>query len=77
MFPIAILPRWTNPASYVLPPFWAAEALERATASGGLPAIVPIWIVTIALSAGYLAAAMMVFRLVTRRMALTGALTAG
>ncbi len=28
LFPIALLPGWTSPASYLLPPYWAAIALH-------------------------------------------------
>lgn len=28
LFPIALLPGWTTPISYVLPPYWAAIALH-------------------------------------------------
>lgn len=34
MFPIALLPGWTTPVSYVLPPYWAAVALHG-TSTGG------------------------------------------
>lgn len=33
MFPILLLPGWLTPASYALPPYWAAEAMH-ATSSG-------------------------------------------
>ncbi len=36
LFPIALLPGWTTPLSYLLPPYWAAVALH-ATSSGGAP----------------------------------------
>jgi ABC-2 type transport system permease protein len=36
LFPIALLPGWTTPISYILPPYWAAVALH-ATSSGGSP----------------------------------------
>lgn len=36
LFPIALLPGWTTPISYLLPPYWAAVALH-ATSSGGVP----------------------------------------
>jgi ABC-2 type transport system permease protein len=35
IFPIAMLPGWTTPISYLLPPYWAARALH-ATSSGGV-----------------------------------------
>jgi ABC-2 type transport system permease protein len=34
LFPIALLPGWTTPLSYLLPPYWAAQALHG-TATGG------------------------------------------
>ena len=34
LFPIALLPGWTTPVSWLLPPYWAAVALH-ATSSGG------------------------------------------
>lgn len=35
LFPVLLLPGWTGPISYALPPYWAAEALHGA-ASGSL-----------------------------------------
>ena len=35
LFPIALLPGWTTPLSYLLPPYWAAQALH-ATSSRGM-----------------------------------------
>jgi ABC-2 type transport system permease protein len=34
VFPIALLPGWTTPVSYILPPYWAAVALHG-TSTGG------------------------------------------
>ena len=34
LFPIALLPGWTTPLSYLLPPYWAARALHG-TSTGG------------------------------------------
>ena len=34
LFPIALLPVWTTPISYLLPPYWAARALHG-TSTGG------------------------------------------
>jgi len=36
LFPVILLPTWTTPISYVLAPFWAAQALHAAS-SGGVP----------------------------------------
>lgn len=35
LFPIALLPGWTTPVSYVLPPYWAARALHETSTGGG------------------------------------------
>jgi len=34
LFPVALLPGWTTPVSYLLPPYWAAVALHG-TSTGG------------------------------------------
>jgi ABC-2 type transport system permease protein len=46
LFPILLLPVWTIPVSYLLPPYWAAVALH-ASASGelGLPGLARVWAV--------------------------------
>lgn len=36
LFPIALLPAWTTPISYLLAPYWAARALHGAS-TGGAP----------------------------------------
>lgn len=36
LFPIAMLPGWTTPISYILPPYWAAVALHG-TSTGSAP----------------------------------------
>jgi ABC-2 type transport system permease protein len=36
LFPIAVLPLWTTPLSYLLTPYWASVALHGTT-SGGVP----------------------------------------
>ncbi|NOZ50118.1 MAG: ABC transporter permease [Chloroflexi bacterium] len=35
-FPIALLPGWTTPLSYILPPYWAARALHGASSGGAV-----------------------------------------
>ncbi len=37
LFPIALLPDWTTPFSYLLPPYWAARALHGASSGGTSP----------------------------------------
>jgi ABC-2 type transport system permease protein len=34
LFPIALLPGWSNPISYLLPPYWAAVALHGTSTAG-------------------------------------------
>ena len=34
LFPIAMLPDWTTPVSYILPPYWAARALHESSTGG-------------------------------------------
>ena len=34
LFPIALLPGWTTPISYILPPYWAAVALHGTSTDG-------------------------------------------
>jgi ABC-2 type transport system permease protein len=34
LFPVLLLPNWTNPISYLLPPYWAARVLHG-TSTGG------------------------------------------
>jgi len=44
LFPIALLPDWTTPVSYVLPPYWAARALhETSTGSGDIEKVLLAW----------------------------------
>jgi ABC-2 type transport system permease protein len=44
LFPIALLPGWTTPISYILPPYWAARALhETSTGAGDLSTIIFAW----------------------------------
>lgn len=34
LFPVLLLPKWTNPISYLLPPYWAARALHGTSTAG-------------------------------------------
>jgi len=34
LFPVALLPGWTTPVSYILPPYWAAVALHGTSTAG-------------------------------------------
>jgi ABC-2 type transport system permease protein len=68
LFPILLLPDWSNPLSYVLAPYWAARALH-ATSSGAasLSNILLSWGMMLLLSAIYLAASYRLFRIVLHR----------
>ncbi|MEW6241217.1 MAG: ABC transporter permease [Chloroflexota bacterium] len=44
LFPIALLPNWTTPISYVLPPYWAAIALHgTSTVAAPLGQVLSAW----------------------------------
>ncbi len=44
LFPIALLPGWTTPISYILPPYWAARALhETSTGAGDAEKVMMAW----------------------------------
>ena len=55
LFPIAILPNWTTPISFLLTPYWAAIALHGTT-SGNIPInqILISWLMMILFSVFYL-----------------------
>jgi ABC-2 type transport system permease protein len=55
LFPIALLPGWTTPLSYILPPYWAARALHLTSSGGGsLQQIVLCWGMMLLFSGIYL-----------------------
>jgi ABC-2 type transport system permease protein len=68
MFPIALLPGWTTPLSYLLPPYWAARALH-ATSSGGAPIqeVLFCWAMMVVFSAIYLFISSRLFRLMLKK----------
>lgn len=68
LFPILLLPGWTNPVSYILAPYWAARVLH-ATSSGGaaLPEILLSWGMMLLLGAVYIAVAYRLFKIVLHR----------
>jgi ABC-2 type transport system permease protein len=63
LFPIAILPVWTTPISYLLTPYWAAIALHGTT-SGNIPndQIYFSWLMMIGFSVFYLIISESLFR---------------
>jgi ABC-2 type transport system permease protein len=68
MFPIALLPNWTTPLSYVLSPYWAARAMH-ATSSGSAPLteVAGYWGIMLLLSVVYLVVARVLFRIMLRK----------
>jgi ABC-2 type transport system permease protein len=55
LVPIAMLPGWALPISYILPPFWAARALHMSSSgTGGLREIALSWALMLVFSALYL-----------------------
>lgn len=68
LFPIALLPGWTTPISYLLTPYWAAQALH-ATANGTatLNSLLLPWGMMLLFSLIYLAASQRLFRFVLRK----------
>ena len=68
LFPIALLPVWTTPFSYLLSPYWAAVALHETSSGGGDPLTVAgAWVAMILLSAAYLILSRQLFRSMLRR----------
>lgn len=63
LFPIALLPRWTTPVSYLLAPYWAARALHGAS-EGGAPAgeMLFSWALLLAFAGLYVLLANSLFR---------------
>ena len=63
LFPIALLPGWTTPLSYLLPPYWAARALHGTSSGGAGPdEILLSWGMMILFSAIYFLIASRLFR---------------
>ena len=68
LFPIALLPGWTTPISYILSPYWAARALHG-SALGALEInqIYISWVLLIFFSAIYIIGSSALYRLVLKR----------
>lgn len=68
LFPVLLLPVWTTPLSYVLAPYWAAQALH-ATSSGGVPIsdVFVSWVLLIVFSVAYWFISAWLFRVLLRR----------
>jgi ABC-2 type transport system permease protein len=68
LFPIALLPFWTTPLSYILAPYWAAQALHGASQSVvGISDLLFDWIMLFLLGAAYTGLAGLLFRRVLHK----------
>ncbi len=67
LFPIALLPGWTTPVSYVLAPYWAARALHGAASGAPFGDIALSWGVMIGLSLIYMLVSRQLFRVMLRK----------
>jgi ABC-2 type transport system permease protein len=68
MFPIALLPFWVHPASYILGPTWGIEAIRIATAEASVP--LRFWLdigVMLVITAVYVAVATFLFKKVEEK----------
>lgn len=75
LFPIALLPTWVTPLSYLLSPYWAAVALHETSSGAGDPLTVAgAWVAMIVLSVVYLVIARILFRTLLRKARLDGTL---
>lgn len=68
LFPIALLPGWTTPLSYLLPPYWAARALHGTSSGGaGLDQVLFYWAMLLLFSLLHLFISGWLFRLMIRK----------
>jgi len=68
LFPIALLPNWTTPVSYLLAPYWAARALHATSSGGGTFGEVALyWGAMLALGLIYLTISRILFRIMLRK----------
>ncbi len=76
LFPVALLPGWTEPFSYALAPYWAARALHD-TSSGATPSgdLFISWGMLLVFSAIYAVLSVWLFRVVLRRTLVDGSLS--
>lgn len=75
LFPIALLPEWTTPLSYLLTPYWAARALhESAHGDGDLGVVVGSWAILLISTLIYVSFSRFLFRVILRRVREDGTL---
>lgn len=75
LFPIALLPGWTTPVSYVLAPYWAARALHDAAEGSSLMGDLWLsWGMMLLFAVLYFLIARFLFRVVSRKARVDGTL---
>jgi ABC-2 type transport system permease protein len=75
LFPILLLPVWTVPVSYVLPPYWAAVALHgSARGELDLPGLAQVWAVLLLTAVVLVLVASRLFGVVVHRARREGSL---
>jgi ABC-2 type transport system permease protein len=68
LFPIALLPGWTTPLSYLLTPYWAAQALHgTATGTISMDSLFLSWAMMLFFSLIYVISSRGLFRFVLRK----------
>jgi len=68
LFPIALLPGWTTPASYILAPYWAARALHGASSGEATPASILLYLaILIAFSSLYVLISRWLFKVMLHK----------
>ena len=65
LFPIALLPGWTNPLSFLLSPYWAAQALHGAASGSASPAqLLLFWSLLLGFSLIYVLASRWLYQVI-------------
>jgi ABC-2 type transport system permease protein len=68
LFPIALLPGWTTPLSYLLSPYWTARALHGASSGSATFSEISLsWIMMLIFSVIYLVISRILFRVMLRK----------
>lgn len=68
LFPIALLPGWSTPLSYLLTPYWAARALHGASSGNVEPGEIAFsWLMMLVFSVLYIILSGVLFRVMLRR----------
>ncbi len=76
LFPILLLPGWTTPVSFALPPYWAAVAMHMTSSGEAAPFALPVvWLLLVATGAAALLVSIPLFAAVLRRARADGTLS--